>query len=174
MAGLLAICVSPALAKDDAESTSSSGGYDIPTGGSPSPLFGAQPFTQKMLMFEEFGLRNMPTTPSATSGPMGAPSSCTNAPGAAKIDKMIKQVLWPLPMRMARGDMPNPWAAKIGECIGAPLRTSAIEGRPPGELYAFQRNDEFVPKQYFASVQAGARVNTGARDIVPASPLRSG
>ena len=31
------------------------GGFDLPTGGLPSPLFGAQPFTQQMLRFEEFG-----------------------------------------------------------------------------------------------------------------------
>ena len=77
---------------------------------------------------------------------------------------MIKQVLWPLPTRMARTDMPNPWAARIGECLGTTLKTSAIEGRPPGELYSFQRYDEFLPKVYFSSVQTGARVNTGARD----------
>jgi len=31
------------------------GGLDIPTGAGPSPLFGAKPFTQQMLRFEEFG-----------------------------------------------------------------------------------------------------------------------
>jgi FtsP/CotA-like multicopper oxidase with cupredoxin domain len=34
---------------------SSTGKFDIPTGASPSPLFGAQPWTQRMLRFEEFG-----------------------------------------------------------------------------------------------------------------------
>ncbi|MEQ1632997.1 MAG: hypothetical protein ABL997_11540, partial [Planctomycetota bacterium] len=35
---------------------------DIPSGGYPSPLFGATSFSQKMLMFEEFGCQPLPTT----------------------------------------------------------------------------------------------------------------
>src|SRR3989339_498789 len=31
------------------------GDYNIPTNSRPSPSFGAQPFTQQMLLFEEFG-----------------------------------------------------------------------------------------------------------------------
>jgi FtsP/CotA-like multicopper oxidase with cupredoxin domain len=139
---------------------------DIPTGAAPSPLFGAQPFTQKMLMFEEFGTRAVPTTPNANSTAFGAPTVCGAGPAPASVDKMIKQVLWPLPMRVARTDMANPWAAKIGTCIGQTLQTSSIEGRPAGELYAHQRYDEFAPKVYFSSVQTGARANTGARDAV--------
>ncbi len=164
LAGLMAICVPPAIAEDVAASSLTNLKYDIPTGTSPSPLFGAQPFTQKMMMFEELGTRVVPTVPNAGSGPLAAPSNCQSGPKAFQVDKMIKQVLWPLPTREARLDMPSPWAAKIGECIGATLRTSAIEGRPPGELYAHQRYEEFVPKQYFTSVQTGARANTGARD----------
>ncbi|CAI3803535.1 hypothetical protein GLGCALEP_03262 [Pseudomonas sp. MM221] len=35
-----------------------------PTNGKPSPLFGAQPFTQQLLLFEEFGPEKLdPTTP---------------------------------------------------------------------------------------------------------------
>ena len=30
--------------------------FNVPTNGPPSPVFGAQPFSQKMLRFEEFGL----------------------------------------------------------------------------------------------------------------------
>ena len=137
---------------------------DIPTGAPPSPLFGAQPFTQSMLIYEEFGTRFMPAAANPGSTVFGSPATCTGAPTQANVDKMIKQVLWPLPTRDARTDMPNPWAAKVGACIGATLRTSAIEGRPPGELYAHQRFDEFAPKVYFTSVQTGARINTGARD----------
>ena len=148
----LYLCMAPALAQD------------IPTGAPPSPLFGAQPFTQSMLMYEEFGTRFMPAAANPGSTVFGSPATCTGAPTQANIDKMIKQVLWPLPTRDARTDMPNPWAAKVGACIGATLRTSAIEGRPPGELYAHQRFDEFAPKVYFTSVQTGARINTGARD----------
>jgi hypothetical protein len=148
----LYLCVSPALAQD------------IPTGAARSPLFGAQPFTQKMLMFEEFGVRAMPTAPNQYSSTFAQPASCQGAPLGWQVDKMIKQVLWPLPTREANTTMPNPWAAKVGACIGQTLQSSAIEGRPAGELYAHQRFDEFAPKAYFSSVQTGARVNNGARD----------
>jgi len=140
------------------------GGYDIPTGATPSPLFGAKPFTQKMLMFEEFGTRAMPTTENPNSIALPAPSDCKSSPAAGWIDKVANQMLWPAPTREANLAHPNPWAAKIGECIGTPLRTSAIEGRPPGELYSHQRYDEFAPKRYFSSVQAGARMNQGSRN----------
>ena len=158
--------MSPALAQssDDAAGAESAVAFDIPTGAPRSPLFGAQPFTQKMLMFEEFGTRAVPTVASPNSMAFGVPGSCGLGPVTGKVDKMIKQVLWPLPTRAARTDMPNPWAAKIGACIGQTLQTSAIEGRPAGELYAHQRYDEFAPKVYFSSVQTGSRVNTGARD----------
>ena len=57
----------------------SSGSFDVPTGGRPSPLFGAQPFTQRMLLFEEFGRDAMPA--SYTAGPslpmpVSAESTC--------------------------------------------------------------------------------------------------
>src|SRR5690606_11857938 len=42
VAGVFGATTGPAYAK-----------FDIPTGAPPSPLFGAQPFTQKMLRFEE-------------------------------------------------------------------------------------------------------------------------
>ncbi len=34
--------------------------FNIPTNGRPSPLFGAEPFTQQFLRFEEFGLKRIP------------------------------------------------------------------------------------------------------------------
>ncbi|HZW25849.1 MAG TPA: hypothetical protein VFF26_10230, partial [Gallionella sp.] len=34
--------------------------FDIPTGANPSPLFGATPYSQKLLMFEEFGTQPLP------------------------------------------------------------------------------------------------------------------
>jgi manganese oxidase len=164
---LFSICASPAFAKDGAEDAAGSTlKYDIPTGAAPSPLFGARPFTQKMLMFEEFGTRAMPTTPSTTSTTFAPPGGCKGSPTAANVDKMIKQVLWPLPTREANTTRTNPWHNLIGTCIGAPLSTSAIEGRPPGELYSFQRYDEFAPKVYFSSVQSGARINGGARNTM--------
>src|SRR3990167_557104 len=31
--------------------------FDVPSGGEPSPLFGAAPYSQQLLMFEEFGVQ---------------------------------------------------------------------------------------------------------------------
>jgi len=42
-------------------------GFDIPTGGQPSPLFGALPFTQHMLREEEYGIRPLGTGIGSTS-----------------------------------------------------------------------------------------------------------
>ena len=36
--------------------------FDIPTGAPRSPTFGAAPFTEPMLMFEEFGTKPLPTS----------------------------------------------------------------------------------------------------------------
>ena len=33
--------------------------FNVPTNGPPSPLYGAKPFSQKMLRFEEFGTRRL-------------------------------------------------------------------------------------------------------------------
>ena len=49
-----------------------------------------------------------------------------------------------------------------------------IEGRPPGEMYAHQRYDEFAPKVYFSSVQSGARNNGGARDAMQLHKYQKG
>lgn len=40
--------------------------FNYPTNGKPSPLYGAQPFTQQLVLFEEFGPEKLdPTTPAA-------------------------------------------------------------------------------------------------------------
>lgn len=156
-----ALCVAPASAQ-----SGSNRKYDIPTGAAASPLFGAQPFTQKMLMFEEFGRNLIPASECTNCTPLGAPVDCVHSPSAAKIDRTITQRLFPLPTREANLTRPNPWAKLIGDCIGRPLATSAIEGRPPGEMYAHQRYDEFRPTVYTQTVQAGARPNSGVRDAM--------
>lgn len=161
MIGATVLCAATATAK-----SGSSGKYDIPTGAPASPLFGAQPFSQKMLQFEEFGRKPIPATECTNCKPMGTPVDCTHSPSSIKIDKTIRQKLFPLPTRQANLSRPNPWADLVGDCIGRTLATSAIEGRPPGEMYAHQRYDEFTPHVYTQSVQAGARPNNGVRDAM--------
>jgi manganese oxidase len=136
----------------------------IPTGAPASPLFGALPFTQEMLLFEEFGTKPLPATTCPTCTPLPSAAACNQSPESVSLDNFLKQPLWPAPTRMANTALPNPWAAKIGTCINKVLAKSAIEGRPSGEWFAHQRWSEFPSKVFFQTAQAGARDNGGLRD----------
>ncbi|MBP6014283.1 MAG: multicopper oxidase domain-containing protein [Alphaproteobacteria bacterium] len=146
------------------------GGFDIPTGAPPSPLtFSGQtvrPFSQEMLLFEEFGTKPVPGSTCPSCSPMPVPATCTDGPQTAALDTFLAQPLWPQPTRAANTTQANPWQTRIGGCIGRALSTSAIEGRPDGEWFAHQRWDEFSAKVYFQSAQAGARTNGGLRDTL--------
>ena len=52
----------------------------------------------------------------------------------------------------------------IRSCLGIPLTTSAIEGRPPGAWFAHQRSADFPAEVFVLAAQAGARTNTGLRN----------
>src|SRR5512140_1897852 len=69
----------------------SQAGFDIPTGASPSPLFGATPFSQKMLMFEEFGTQPLPTNAAAHSLP--DPLGCNGAADPNAYTGLLDQFL---------------------------------------------------------------------------------
>ncbi len=137
--------------------------FDIPTGSPRSPLFGALPWTQPMLTFEEFGTQPIPATTCPTCAPLPAVRSCSSGPDGAALDAFLRQPLWPAPTVAANTTRRSYWHAAVGACV-RPLATSAIEGRPPGEWFAHQRWSEFRPQVYFQSAQAGARVNNGLRD----------
>ncbi len=137
--------------------------FDIPTGGARSPTYGAQPFSQPMLIFEEFGTQALPGADCPSCAPLPPISTCDGAPNGAALDSFLRQPLSPLPTREANQSRGSYWAAMIGNCV-RPLATSSVEGRPPGEFFAHQRWEEFYPRAYFQSAQAGARVNNGLRD----------
>jgi FtsP/CotA-like multicopper oxidase with cupredoxin domain len=139
------------------------GGIDVPTGADPSPLFGAQPFTVKMLRFEEFGVRGLPETDCPTCAPLPGLPSCGGHPDWASLDSFLTQPLNPLPTPRANQSQPNPWESRIESCV-RPLDQTYAEGRPPGEFWAHQRWGEFKPRVYFQSAQAGAHPNAGMRD----------
>jgi manganese oxidase len=157
--GLLGLAAVPTYAK-----------FDIPTGANPSPLFGATPFSQKLLMFEEFGPQPLPTSAAAHSLP--APGGC-NGPAnpsayTGLLDTFLSQPLFPAPQEQANTGSGNPWAANISTCLGRTV-TGVLEGRPPGADFAHQRWSEFpaTPEAgavYFQTAQAGARPNGGIRD----------
>ncbi len=141
----------------------SGGSFDVPTGGPPSPLFGALPFTQRMLLFEEFGRDPVPTVSNPALA-FPAPPNALRAPDGAALDTFLRQQLFPLPARLSNEVLENPWRARIEAFIGRALITPPAEGRPPGEGWSHQRWAEFPPQVCFQSVQTGARRNGGLRD----------
>ena len=149
--------------------------FDVPTGGPPSPLFGAGEFEQQMLLFEEFGsepLADAPALtvpfPSSTTGP--APEQdpldvAASGPSGAAIESFLDQSgISPFPTQFANDVDENPWAPEIETFLGRTLDTPPAEGRPPGKGWAHQRYNEFNPQVFFNTAQAGARANGGARD----------
>ncbi|WCM53667.1 multicopper oxidase domain-containing protein [Pseudomonas sp. WJP1] len=149
--------------------------FNYPTNGKPSPLFGAQPFTQQLLLFEEFGPEKLdPTTPAAplpfpaaAIGPLPAQdpnSAARSAPPGPALDTFLRQPgLTPFPSQYANEVDRNPWQAQIEYFLNRHIGSSA-EGRPPGKGWSHQRWNEFYPQNAYKTVQTGARINGGLRD----------
>ena len=141
-------------------------GYNVPTDLPASPLtFSGQTateWTQKMMLFEEFGTKAVPGSTCPSCQPLPAPATCNES--ASGLDAFLTQPLWPAATRVANTSLQNPWASKVSSCLSIPMGTSATEGRPSGEWFAHQRWTEFTPKVYFKSAQAAARDNGGLRN----------
>jgi FtsP/CotA-like multicopper oxidase with cupredoxin domain len=149
--------------------------YNYPTNGLPSPLYGAQPWTQKLLMFEEFGPEkldaaapagNLPfPRPKAGAAPFQDADVTRSAPDGLELDTFLKQAgISPFPQRESNTSLQNPWKPDVESFLGRFLANPPAEGRPPGEGWAHQRWNEFYPQSFFKTVQAGARPNGGIRD----------
>ena len=139
------------------------GGFNVPTDGRPSPLFGAEPFTQAMLRFEEFGTEPIPDT-FVQGRAFPSPDDARSSPDGDELDAFLRQDIYPAPMREANDLDANPWKTAIEAFLGRQLDSPPAEGRPPGEGWAHQRYGEFPPQVWFQSAQAGARSNGGLRD----------
>ncbi|UQS14255.1 multicopper oxidase domain-containing protein [Pseudomonas sp. HS6] len=149
--------------------------FNYPTNGKPSPLYGAQPFTQQIVLFEEFGPEKLdPTTPAAplsfppaAIGPAPAqdPNSIArSAPPGTALDAFLRQPgLTPFPSQFSNVVDRNPWQSQIELFLNRHIGSSA-EGRPPGKGWAHQRWNEFYPQVAYKTVQTGARLNGGLRD----------
>ncbi|MEJ8835805.1 cytochrome c peroxidase [Ramlibacter sp. AN1133] len=147
-----------------------------PTNGYASPMFGAQPWTQKLLMFEEFGPEKLDAAAEAGTAPFPVPSTGAapeqdpddvyrSGPASTSLDGFLKQPsIFPFPTRQANITALNPWKSLVETFLERPLDKPPAEGRPPGEGWAHQRWNEFYPQNFFKTVQAGARVNGGVRD----------
>ncbi|VVO07491.1 Cell division protein FtsP [Pseudomonas fluorescens] len=149
--------------------------FNYPTNGKPSPLFGALPFSQQLMLFEEFGPQRLdPTTPAATlafpaasrgPAPEQDPSSIArSSPPGSALDAFLRQPgLTPFPSQYSNVVDRNPWQAQIEFFLNRRIGSSA-EGRPPGKGWSHQRWNEFYPQAAYKTVQSGARVNGGVRD----------
>lgn len=157
------VTVNNVLGEDDQEDNKR---FDVPSNGSPSPLFGAEPFTQQFLRFEEFGTSSLAdaNVDPKTALSLPVPADAVSMPESVALDSFLKQDIYPAPTRWANTVDSNPWQVLIESFLGRRLDTPPIEGRPPGEGWAHQRWDEFAPKTYFNTAQTGARTNTGLRD----------
>lgn len=123
------------------------GGFDIPAGAKPSPLFGAKPFTQKMLLLEEMGSQPLIECRRCSSTLL-QPNNIRSSSNGAALDAFLREPIHPFPAKQANIVLPNSWQNLI-ETFTGPLNFTAIEGRPPGEFYAHQRHryavGEFAP-----------------------------
>ena len=112
------------------------GTFNVPSNGPPSPLFGAEPFTQQMLRFEEFGTdqlklgrRNKPKG----WQPLPAPADAKSVPDGVLLEEFLTQAIWPVPTRLANIWNRNPWEFDIEDYLGRNLSHPPAEGRPPGQ-----------------------------------------
>lgn len=152
--------------------------FNIPSAGKPSPLFGAAPYSQKMLLFQEFGPESLAASsngatlplPVAGSNPADPEKSGTatqSAPDALALENFLAWPgLYPFPTRLANTTDGNPWWSLICPFLGrSDCRVAGpIEGRPGGEGWAHQRWEEFYPAVAFKTALAGSRINLGFRD----------
>jgi FtsP/CotA-like multicopper oxidase with cupredoxin domain len=149
--------------------------FDVPTGGPPSPLFGAGEFEQQMLRFEEFGtdrLADAPALltpfPSPTTGP--APEQdpldvASSGPSGAALEAFLDDPgITPFPTQFANDIDENPWRPQIETYLARALDTPPAEGRPPGKGWSHQRWNEFFPQVFYNTTVSGARENGGSRD----------
>ena len=145
------------------------GFFNVPSNGPPSPLFGAEAFTQQLFRFEEFGTnklnlrrRNRPHPPTWQALP--APADAQSVPDGELLEQFLSQSIWPKPTRVANTRNRNPWELEIELYLGRDVDNPPAEGRPPGMGWSHQRWAEFKPKVYFQTAQTGARQNGGLRD----------
>ena len=139
-------------------------GTNIPSGIPPSPMFNARPFTQRMLLFEEFGTQPMNAAPPLGLPLPGVPDSFS-CPNGTALDAFLAQPLSPAPSRECNDIARNPWDLRLDEFLGRDCDSPA-EGRPEGEGWSHQRWDEFPAQVCFQSAQTGARTNGGVRDAL--------
>ncbi len=159
--------------------------FNFPTNGKPSPLFGAQPFTQAVLLFEEFGPTRLDPAaspsllpfppPTLGPGPAQDPTNVARSgPSPDALAAFLAQPgLTPFPTQFANSLDRNPWQAQIQDFLNRRVDAPA-EGRPPGKGWSHQRWNEFYPQIAYKTVQTGAHANSGFRDHLQLHDYKGG
>ena len=148
------------------EEQQENGVFNVPSNGAPSPLFGAKPFSQQMLRFEEFGTKGLELKGRRPANwkSLPKPSDASSMPDGSELESFLEQDIWPKPTRLANTHQRNPWERSIEAHLGRKLGHPPAEGRPPGLGWSHQRWVDFKPSIYFQTATTGARVNGGFRD----------
>lgn len=118
------------------------GKFNVPTNGAPSPLFGAEPFTQQIMRFEEFGPGSLnldQATAPTDWAPLPAPENAVSIPDSTDLESFLSQDIWPIPTKYSNTEDANPWQSEIESYLGQALDTPPAEGRPPGLGWSHQR-----------------------------------
>ena len=117
---------------------------NVPTGGKPSPLFGAKSFEQQMLLFEEFGTEPLSEAVPAAAGTFPLPTLgpapeqdpvdvAMSGPAGAALDAFLGQKgISPFPTQFANTSDQNPWKMEVAAFLGRPLLSPPAEGTASG------------------------------------------
>jgi len=116
-------------------------------------LGSVEPFTQKLLRFEEYGTEPLASPEDynvTASDVMSFPPlrDHQSGPDWDLLDLFLDQDVFPYPTEEANTTDVNPWKMDIENFLGRDLYSPPAEGRPPGPLWAHQRYDEFYPKVF--------------------------
>ncbi len=153
------------------------GTSDIPTEAAASPLFGAQPYTQQLLLFEEFGPETMPTGTAVPWTAFPQPQNLQSGPTPTALENFLAQAgVSPYPTEFSNVYETSPWKGAIETFLGplaaaldrdgnqVPGVIAPAEGRPSGIDWAHQSWADFLPQKFFKTSVAPARTNGGFRD----------
>ena len=152
------------------------GTSNVPSGAPPTPTFGALPFEQQMIRFEEFGVDPMPTGAAAGFTPLPQPQNAQSGPVGTALDAFLAQPgVSPFPTVTANITDANPWNGAIETYLGRSLMSveggtpGPAEGRPTSnrdtnQFWAQQYWNDLYPQKFFKTTVSPARVNNGVRD----------
>ena len=150
-------------------------------------MFGAQPFTQKLLMFEEFGPEKLDPTSRPAPLPFPPPEAgrsaepgpgqrCRSGPDSDRARHLPEAARHLARSRRVESNTDaaatpgNPRSRTVPGALPRPIRRpKAVRREKAGPTSA---GTSSIPQAYYKTVQAGARTNGGFRDSQAAAQLQ--